>query len=201
MYIPIFDEPCLEFQWHHHIPHDLISKCYLEVCGDLNVVSCMLLAMYMAPPLSIGGYQMGMGYRDPMALNLVACKLLMSFFGQLCHSMSHMPPTRRPQWITTAQDWGLMLHPREHAYHHKAYDDKFCVGNGMWNNVITFLLNTSNKMHKALGGSEKTNFYCWLLFFSVTLFCDIPIFLWALEKTSLPYGTTGVAYTAATVLV
>ena len=37
--LPILGEPCLEFQWHHHIPDDLTQKSFLEVCGDLNLVS------------------------------------------------------------------------------------------------------------------------------------------------------------------
>ena len=40
--LPILGEPCLEFQWHHHLPDDLTQKSFLEVCGDLNLVELPL---------------------------------------------------------------------------------------------------------------------------------------------------------------
>lgn len=133
----------------------------------------ILLSVYLMP--AIGGYQLGFAFNTPMALNLVCWKTLMSFFGQLCHSMSHMPPHRRPQWVKNLQESGLMLHPREHAIHHKSYDDNFCVGNGMWSGFITESLRLTNKLHASLGGNEDTNTYCWLAFFCFSFIADVPL--------------------------
>jgi hypothetical protein len=33
---PILGQPCLEFQWHHHIPRDIASKPFIQSCGDLT---------------------------------------------------------------------------------------------------------------------------------------------------------------------
>ena len=46
---PIIDDSCLEFQWHHRIPTDIISKSFLQVCGDLNMIMIMLLGFYLLP--------------------------------------------------------------------------------------------------------------------------------------------------------
>jgi hypothetical protein len=74
--LPVLREPCLEFQWHHHIPHDLASKPFLQVCGDLNLVMTVLFVAYVCPGV-------GFCYRSPTALCLVASKILMAYFGQL----------------------------------------------------------------------------------------------------------------------
>lgn len=178
---PICSEPCLEFQWHHHLPHDLCSKSFLEVCGDLNLIVSILVSVLLILPYdNPTGIPLGFSYREPMALTLVAWKLLMAYFGQLCHSMSHMPSSRRPNWVKNLQNFGVMLHPKEHAAHHKTYDDKFCVGSGLWNGVVTKALSFTNKLHRTLGGSEDTNAYTWLAFFSITLFVDVPLFNYAL---------------------
>ena len=223
MNFPICSEPCLEFQWHHHLPHvsisfprflcyrrhttsvlltfttsyiyqhvcsaplqDLCSKSFLEVCGDLNLIVSILVSVFLILPYdNPTGIPLGFSYREPTALTLVAWKLLMAYFGQLCHSMSHMPSSRRPNWVKNLQNFGVMLHPKEHAAHHKTYDDKFCVGSGLWNGVVTKALSFTNKLHRALGGSEDTNAYTWLAFFSITLFVDVPLFNYALGLIGL----------------
>ena len=96
-----------------------------------------------------------------------------------------MPTHRRPGWVKRLQTIGVMLDPKEHALHHKTYDDKFCVGSGLWNGVVTRALNFTNGLHKALGGSEDTNAYSWLAFFAVTLFIDVPIFDFVLKAAGL----------------
>lgn len=155
--LPLLGQPCLEFQWHHHIPNDLSSKSFLEVCGDLNVVILILSTIYLAPMI-------GFEYRSPIALTLVGCKLIMSYFGQLCHCMSHTPVHKRPQWVIYLQDAGLMISPKEHGLHHQSYDGSFCIGSGLCNPALTWLLDnfTSNK-------------WFWLAFFFVSIVADVPI--------------------------
>lgn len=88
IHIPILAEPCLEFQWHHHNPLDLTSKSFLEVCGDLNVVVVILFTVYFAPYI-------GFNLKNPTSVCLIGFKVLMAYFGQLCHCMSHSPPHKR----------------------------------------------------------------------------------------------------------
>ena len=57
------------------------------------------------------GIPVGFGYESPLALTFVSWNLLLAYFGQLCHSMSHMPAHRRPNWVAKLQSWGIMLDP------------------------------------------------------------------------------------------
>ena len=36
--LPIIGTACLEFQWHHIIPHDISSEPWFDVIGALNVL-------------------------------------------------------------------------------------------------------------------------------------------------------------------
>jgi hypothetical protein len=128
------------------------------VCGDLNLLVTILLVAYLVP-------YCGFAYRSPMALCLVGSKILMAYFGQLCHTMSHMPSTRRPKWVSWAQDRGLMISARDHLKHHKEYTDHFCIGSGMCNKFLSYLFTH--------GPQSK---WFWLSFFALFLFVDVPIF-------------------------
>lgn len=152
----IFDvcSPCLFCSF----VQDLTTKSFLEVCGDLNVVISILFVVYLVP-------NVGFSFRSPMALCLVGCKLLMAYFGQLCHCMSHTPPHLRPDWVTQLQNMGIMISAKEHNVHHKTYDDNFCVGSGICNPLIRF-------GRKYL----TTNQWAWLGLFLVTLIADVPVF-------------------------
>merc|ERR1712125_183636 len=53
--LPVLGQPCLEFQWHHAIPDDLVRKDFVDVCGDLNtvvlilaIINCLLLDIQKA---------------------------------------------------------------------------------------------------------------------------------------------------------
>lgn len=168
MTMPVIGEPTLEFQWHHHIPQDLTSKSFLEVCGDLNVVTPLIKVLYFAP------YPF-FGFRNPMALILISWKLFFAFFGQLCHAMSHTPPHRRPKWVTKLQSAGVMVSPKEHWGHHKSYDDNYCIGSGIWNRALTPFLNFTNWVHKAIGSNDDISAYCWLAGFLAMSVFDVPL--------------------------
>lgn len=176
MKVPITHDPCLEFQWHHHIPQDIASKSFLEVCGDLNLIIISLLIVFFAP--AVGPFKYGFGYtleKTPMAASIGYSKCLMAYFGQLSHSMSHMPPHRRPSWVKFLQNNTIMLNPKQHSVHHKSYDDNFCIGNGWFNPVMTKLLKFTNSTHRFFGGSSNTNALFWLTFFVTILFVDVSV--------------------------
>ncbi len=105
---------------------------------------------------------------------MVANKILFTYFGQFCHRMSHTPAHGRPEWVKVLQDRGLMISSREHLKHHHNYDCNFCIGSGMCNFILRFVLErvTSNK-------------YLLLLFFAAALFMDIPVFLAAFRLANI----------------
>jgi hypothetical protein len=168
MKVPLIDDPTLEFQWHHHIPQDLTSKSFLEVCGDLNMVSCLVVLLYVNP---IGPYR----FSSPMSLSIISCKLLMAYFGQLCHAMSHMPVYRRPSWVVFLQNKGIMISPQAHWGHHKNYDDNYCIGSGIFNRFLTPFLKFTNAMHKAVGSNDTISAYFWLVGFLAMSVFDVPV--------------------------
>mmetsp|Transcript_16769 Transcript_16769/g.21767 ORF Transcript_16769/g.21767 Transcript_16769/m.21767 type:complete len:278 (+) Transcript_16769:82-915(+) len=153
--------PCLEFQWHHHIPKDLASKSFLQTCGDLNVVVGILCGIYL------GAFQI----RNPIGICLVAFKLIMAYFGQYCHCMAHTNAPDRPKWVHTFQSFGLMISPADHGIHHQTYDDNFCIGSGLCNPLITWLLK-----------NVTTNKWFWLISFLLGASLDVPVFNHILTK-------------------
>lgn len=155
IHLPVLGPPCLEFQWHHHIPLDLTSKSFLEVCGDLNVVMLILMGLYVL---------IGYNSSTPMAITLVGFKILMAYYGQLCHCMSHTPRNHRPPWVISFQDAGLMISPKEHNIHHKTYNDNFCIGSGVCNVPLKWCIN-----------NVSSNKWFWLFTFMVSLVADVPL--------------------------
>ena len=105
----------------------------------------------------------GFGILNPTYLCLVGWKLLMAYFGQLCHCMSHMPLHHKPTWVVALQDAGLMISTKEHGGHHKTYDDNFCIGSGVCNPIIASLRKLT------------TNKWIWLALFIFTLIADVPL--------------------------
>jgi hypothetical protein len=158
--LPVIGTPCLEFQWHHHIPLDLASKDFLETCGDLNTVTCVLGTIYF-----------GVCNLSSIGCCLAGCKVLFAYFGQYCHCMAHTPVSRRPGWVISLQDAGVMVSSQEHGVHHQTYDDNFCIGSGVCNPLITWCTRnlTANK-------------YFWLISFLLCASCDVAILNYVLCK-------------------
>mmetsp|Transcript_24981 Transcript_24981/g.34283 ORF Transcript_24981/g.34283 Transcript_24981/m.34283 type:complete len:100 (-) Transcript_24981:3488-3787(-) len=98
----------------------------------------------------------------------------MSYFGQYCHRMSHMPSHRRPALVAFLQDIGIMISSKEHLKHHQSYDNNFCIGSGVCNYPLRLF-------------SEKVavNKYSLLIFFVLALFGDIPVFMYLLGKLNM----------------
>ena len=156
--LPLLGQPCLEFQWHHHLPRDIASKSYLAVCADLNVTFVLMLIVYCCP---------GFGFEylsSKTAMSLIGTKLLMAYFGQLCHRMSHTPPNMRPSWVNFLQRNSFMISAKEHNVHHHHHDRNFCIGSGICNPLINFLRThvTSNK-------------WLWFGLFWITVVADVPV--------------------------
>lgn len=157
---PVLGTPCLEFQWHHHIPLDLASKDFLQTCGDLNTVASIFGVLFFA------------FLNNSSIVCCLACfKFLFAYFGQFCHCMAHTPASRRPEWVDFLQSWGVMVSPQEHGVHHKTYDDNFCIGSGVCNPLITWC--TRNL---------PQNKFFWLTIFLVCTVFDVSTFEYILVK-------------------
>lgn len=150
---PVLGTPCLEFQWHHHIPMDLASKHFLETCGDLNTVTCLLGVIYFA-----------VSDLSSVGTCLAAFKVLFAYFGQYCHCMAHTPAHRRPAWVSALQRAGVMVSPQEHGRHHQTYDDNFCIGSGVCNPLVSWCTRTL-----------PANKYFWLASFLLCAGLDVVV--------------------------
>jgi len=129
------------------------------------VVVSILSGVYLLP-------YVGFGFRNPTALLLIGFKLLMAYFGQYCHRMSHTHESRQPNWVKSFQKLGLMISTKEHMMHHKSYDSNFCIGSGVCNPLLTWLLN-----------NISSNKWICLGFFLFSSVFDVPIFNYVLKST------------------
>jgi palmitoyl-[glycerolipid] 3-(E)-desaturase len=156
---PIIGPGCLEFQWHHAIPTDIVSKPFVEVCGDLNLVALLHLAWVVV----ING-----GVGNNAANVMAASKLIMAYLGQWAHRQAHTPMAFRPQWVVSAQWAGLLVCPKLHQSHHTNYDDGFPILNG-WSAPLVAWLNR-----------VMPNRHAWLALFAIMSLGDV----WLLTKLS-----------------
>jgi palmitoyl-[glycerolipid] 3-(E)-desaturase len=154
--MPVLGDSCLEFQWHHHIPIDITMKSIWEVCGDLNATIIYTLIVLLSPWF--------FNLRNTTAFALMACKVLMAYFGQYCHRMSHTPSTQRPFLVQKLQDWGIMISAAEHGVHHKTYDGNFCIGSGIFNPLLTWVIDLN-----------FINQWGYILIFLSMLVFDVPL--------------------------
>ena len=129
--LPAIGDGALEFQWHHAIPRDIVSKDFFEVCGDLNWVCFLHLAWHI--------YCFGADLRCAPANTMLGAKLMMAYLGQWSHRMAHEQPSRRPGWVLLGQRVGLLLPPDVHHGHHMTYDDGFPILNGCTLHLIRAL--------------------------------------------------------------
>jgi len=147
--LPVLGQPCLEFQWHHAIPDDLVRKDFVDVCGDLNVVVMILAAINL--------YLLDLD--SGVAMIIGGLKLWMAYFGQFSHKSAHAFGQARGGVATWLQNYGFMISAKDHMAHHKApYDVDFCLI-GICNPVIDALrsLTTNNTVWLSL-------FFVWSIF-------------------------------------
>jgi hypothetical protein len=138
--IPVLGQPCLEFQWHHAIPYDIVQKDFVDVCGDLNLAVMILTPIYCAM----------LDLNNGVAMVIVGLKLWMAYFGQFSHKSAHV--TYGSTWAKWLQNHGLMISTKEHKAHHKPpHDLDFCLI-GVCNPIIDALrtLTTNNRIWVSL---------------------------------------------------
>lgn len=116
--LPILGQPCLEFQWHHSIPDDLVRKDFVDVCGDLNTVMAIVIAINLCLlPLDSG-----------VGLLLGGLKIFMAYFGQFSHRSAHSVGKSLGPVAKQLQQMGIMVSTKDHISHHQPpYDVDFCL--------------------------------------------------------------------------
>jgi len=129
--IPDLWRPALEFQWHHYIPHDIVDKPVMCVLGDINravpmnAVAILVSAYYYT-------------FDDPVYHYCFACKLLMSYVGQLSHRMAHSTSKERP-WFARQLEF-LLMKKVEHQKHHKDHGMNFSILAGWFNPLLNHIV-------------------------------------------------------------
>mmetsp|Transcript_2996 Transcript_2996/g.6357 ORF Transcript_2996/g.6357 Transcript_2996/m.6357 type:complete len:317 (-) Transcript_2996:666-1616(-) len=155
--LPILGQPCLEFQWHHAIPDDLVRKDFVDVCGDLNVVVLILTAINLV--------LLDIQNASGVAMVVGGMKLVMAYFGQFSHRSAHSFGMSRAPVADWLQAKGFMISPKDHMAHHKPpHDLDFCLI-GLCNPVIDVMR------------SVTTNNALWLALFLVWSIFDVVLFV------------------------
>ena len=159
--LPILGQPCLEFQWHHAIPDDLVKKDFVDVCGDLNVVALILCV--------INGILLDIQKASGVAMVIGGMKLWMAYFGQFSHRSAHSFGRSNPAIADWLQKYGFMISPKAHLSHHKPpHDSDFCLI-GICNPIIEVM--------RAI----TTNRTVWLAMFLVWSVFDVVAYVMFVE--------------------
>ena len=120
---------CLEFQWHHEIPRDIVHKGLLSSCADLNVVvTANMIAVALVHGLPTTNANDDNNTTDGRLLwSIMGLKLLYGYFGQYNHLMAHTSTKDRPTLVNLLQHYHIMLDDKKHNGHHRTYDENFCL--------------------------------------------------------------------------
>jgi hypothetical protein len=130
--IPGLDEPCLEFQMHHFIPHEITVRRYRDIAGDLNTIVGVIFL--------IQTYIYG-GLKDGRVMCVLAAGGAMAYVGQLAHRQAHMLPSKVSPYVRPFQEMGLLVNPALHRAHHRTYTQGFAILGGWSEPLVTFLFN------------------------------------------------------------
>jgi hypothetical protein len=162
---PILGQACLEFQWHHHIPDDIVVKGLFESIADLNLATCLVYSIQFCAS--------GFG-TDKLVLGCTGIKACMGHFGQFSHLSSHTRLANRSTFVQWLQDQSLMASVKSHHKHHTMpHDTEFCLL-GVCNPIL-------NRLIKYKPPFENPRFYAGLFVawsvFDVVVMCRIVRFL------------------------
>jgi hypothetical protein len=127
--LPVLGQACLEFQWHHSIPDDIVRKDFVDVCGDLNVVIGIISAINLF-------LLRDFVFTSSVAHVLCGSKIFMAYFGQFSHRSAHSVGTRLSAPAKWLQKTGFMISTKDHMNHHKPpYEEDYCLV-GVCNPII-----------------------------------------------------------------
>lgn len=158
--LPVLGQPCLEFQWHHLIPDDIVKRDFVYIAGDLNVATGIIAAAVL------GSGMLALGSVTPVVQMLTAWKIIMASFGQFSHRSSHeISRTKRGPIVMALQKAGLIISVGDHHKHHTPpHDTNFCLI-GPCNLILEQVLKVSRGR------------YFWLGLFVSWVFACVPLLI------------------------
>ncbi len=123
-------DPCLEFQWHHLLPHEITTRTYQHIAADLNGIVGIEFGVHLAA---------FNGLEDPRLRCLVCAGVAMAYLGQWAHRQAHFPTAQRHPVAAFMQRCGLLVPPEMHRRHHQTFDEGFPILSGLSDVPITAL--------------------------------------------------------------
>ena len=115
------------FRVHHLNPHDMLARGFLDLNGDVALITLPLLAMAWLMPT---GSRAGL-----VAATFFAAWAVWALPTNQVHQWAHMSrPPRLVRWLQRAR---VILPPAAHRVHHASpYATHYCIVTG-WNNAWT----------------------------------------------------------------
>jgi len=108
---PVLSQPCMEFMWHHIIPHDLADRYCVDVWGDLNVI--LIIAATI-----LTGFKTYL--KDSLYYPLSSFQILFIYFAIYCHKLAHSRGKHN--------DFLTKLMHQHHKIHHIApHNENYCL--------------------------------------------------------------------------
>ena len=151
--LPVLWEACLEFQWHHFVPHEICVRSYPQMARDINLVVGL---HFVVAALCFSGLA------DPRVRTVVCCGIVNAYLLQWAHRQAHMLPSQRHPVADKLQQWGLLVSEEMHRAHHRTYDTGFPVLSGLSDPLMTFL------------AKAVTNQWAWLVAFVIMTLAGLP---------------------------
>lgn len=170
IHLPLLGEACLEFQWHHIMPHDITTRSYRHIAADLNGIVGLEFAVHWA---------LYKGLADPRLRCLVCAGVAQAYLGQWAHRQAHFPTALRHPVAGWMQRWGLLVTPEMHRRHHQTYDEGFPILSGISDRLVTPIFRLK------LPGQQ----WAWLVLFVAMIFGGLS----AMSAIVLPLYDAGAA--------
>jgi ubiquitin-conjugating enzyme E2 variant len=116
------------FRVHHENPDDILRRGFVDLNGDVALLSLPLLVGGLLIPLSDTAGRLATVF----CVALGACALPTNQVHQWAHR------TQIPGWVRRLQSCGLILSPERHALHHAApHTTHYCITTGWCNAALT----------------------------------------------------------------
>mmetsp|Transcript_7125 Transcript_7125/g.12498 ORF Transcript_7125/g.12498 Transcript_7125/m.12498 type:complete len:305 (+) Transcript_7125:42-956(+) len=109
---PVISESVLEFHWHHRFPQDIATRCFADVCGDLNML--IMIRMLLLVTLLYSGL-----VPTSALLCVTGFGVLAGYANQFGHRSAHQKASTRHPVADFLQRQALLLEPSNHRSHHR----------------------------------------------------------------------------------
>jgi len=108
---PVLSQPCLEFQWHHIIPHDTADRKVVDIFGDLNVIMVIAYVVLTAFRLY---------FNKPIFELLRSLQIGFIYFAIYCHRLAHSR-AKSDDFLTK------LCHSHHKEHHLPPHNENYCL--------------------------------------------------------------------------